>query len=158
MSRKSGIFGGIIALLLALIYKSPLYPPMNFYLSFNLFTLGQNEYFFWGVIFDQKEVYYFVSSKPPENFISLTIWAIILIIGLNSIMASTTKAKTVNSIKLYQLNIVLTLMLLFIYGTIVIYLYSTNFGIIFTEVLGLGYYFLCLVLGLNIIALKKVLK
>ncbi len=155
MSRKSGIFGGIIALLLALMYELPLYPPMNISLNFKLFTYENMNFFFWGVLNNHKEASTFVTSKPPENFIAIMLWATIFIIGVSSIMASTTRAKVVNSIKLYQINIVLLAMLLFIYGTTVLFLYSKNLAIIFTEVFGIGYYLLFLVLILNIIALKK---
>jgi len=161
MARKTGIIAGIIALMLAFIYKFPLFPPEGLELYFTIFTHQGVEYYFWGYINRAGQASSSIILQSPENLVALAVWLIIFTIGLISIMASTTKAKITNSLKLYRINLVFIILLLFIYAWNILILNLNNFPSIFYpifEILGLGYYLLIVILILNILALKKLKK
>lgn len=157
MARKTGIFGGFIALLLAFVYEIPLYPPENWALNLRIFRLDNIDYYFWGYVY-RNQAHTSITARPWENLVALSLWIIILLIGLILIMASTTKAKPTNSLKLCKVSIVLVILLLFIYTSIIVLTGLSTIGQLFLNVLGLGYYLMILILILNIIALKKISK
>ena len=107
MARKSGIFGGIIALLLTFLQNIPIYPPMDLEIVFYLFTLNGFEYYFWGYLEGENLTVSFLTQSFPEKLISFCVWGSIFFIGISSIMASTTKANKSNSVKLYGINILI---------------------------------------------------
>ncbi len=156
MALKSGIIAGIIALLLAFITEIPIYPPNNWFLSFKIFSFEKTDFYFWGYLLNGEIAFTSTLGFLPESLVSVSIWLIIFLIGLNSIMASTTKANFNNSLKLFKINILLSILILTIYGVIIYFLVITDINSIFT-VIGFGYYFIVLVLILNIFA-KKYLK
>ncbi|MHA1274108.1 MAG: hypothetical protein ACTSQP_15605 [Promethearchaeota archaeon] len=156
MARKSGIFAGIIALILAFIEIIPLYPPNNIFLNCRIFSYENVNYYYWGYI-EKNSSFTSITLPSPENLVALSVWMIILIVGILSIMGSTTKANLINSSKIYKINIVFLTFLLFIFGYIVVILVIPDYINIFYT-LGEGYYLTILSLILNIIALKKIPK
>ena len=160
MARKSGIIAGIIMLIITFIYKIPTFFIENLEIHFTLFSYDHLDYCLWGYA-STNSGYTSIVISYPESYVALLMLLIALFIGLISIMASTKKAKILNSLVLYRLNIVLILFLLSSYGTLAIFLYSSDIlalFIPFLEGFGLGYYLLILVLILNIIAMKKLKK
>jgi len=161
MARKTGIFAGIMAFILAFIHEIPIFPPGNFLLNFHIFTLDNVYYYYWGYVINGTTGYSSIALLPIENLFALLIWLMIFLIGLISIMASTTKARFSNSIKLYKISILLILLLLSIFGIIIIFSILEELLVdifVFLNVFGLGYYMLIIILILNIIALKKLKK
>lgn len=157
MTIKSGIFAGILSLLLAFIAKIPLYPPENWALTFRIFSLDNLEFYFWGYLVDGNIAFTSVVGVIPEAIISVCVWLMICYIGLSSIFASTNEAKATNSIKLFQINILLLSIILLVFGIIIFFILLENFALFF-NVIGFGYYFIIIVLILNIIALKNLKK
>ncbi|MFX0001269.1 MAG: hypothetical protein ACFE9Q_12035 [Candidatus Hodarchaeota archaeon] len=150
---KIGIIAGIFALLLAFIAKIPIYPPENLVLSFNIFTIDNLEYFFWGYLVNGTTAYTAVGGSISEVIISTSIWLMIFYIGLSSIFASTNKAKLHNSIKLFKINILLLSIILLIFGIIIFFILLVDFAL-FLYVIGFGYYFIIIILILNVTSLK----
>ncbi len=153
MTIKSGIIAGIFALLLAFLAKIPIYPPENLALSFNIFAIDNLEYFFWGYLINGNIAYTAVGGSISEVIISACVWLMIFYIGLSSIFASTSKAKINNSIKLFQINILLLSIILLVFGIIIFFILLENFAL-FLYVIGFGYYFVIMILILNVAALK----
>ena len=157
MARKSGIFAGIIMLIITFIYKIPTFFIPNVDIHFTMFTYDYIDYCLWGYG-SFNSGYSSIILSYPESYATILIFLIAVFIGVISIMASTSKANILHSLVLYRLNIILIVLLLMIYGILAIFLNLNdiisvlipNFG-----VLGLGYYLLILVLILNIIAMKK---
>ena len=157
MTRKSGVFAGIIMLIITFIYKIPTFIFENLVIEFKLLSYDNLDYLFWGYA-TKSSGFTPITLSYPESYVALLIWLMAVFIGLISIMASTTKATVANSLVLYRINIALIILLLSIYGTLAIFLNLQNILAVFFpffEVLGLGYYLLILVLILNILALKK---
>ncbi len=157
MALKTGIIAGIIALLLAFIAEIPIYPPNNWILDFKVFSFENTDFYLWGYLRSGDVAFTSIFGIIPESFISISIWLIIFIIGLNSIFAATTKAKFNNSLKIFKINILLTILLLTIYGIIIYFLILDDINSIF-NVIGFGYYFTVFILILNIFALKYLKK
>ena len=157
MSLKSGIFAGIIAYIVAFIYEIPIYPPENWVIDFKIFTFKNADFYFWGYVTNENIVLTSIIGFLPESLISIIIWLMVFYIGLSSIMASTSKAKSVNSLKLFKINILLLILLLSIFGIIIVILILEDLNSLF-NIIGLGYYLTITVLILNIIALKKAKK
>lgn len=156
MARKTGIIAGILALILAFISEIPIFPPENLFIDLYIFLIDNVRHYYWGYVFKNKG-YTLIKLPSPENLVALSIWILILLIGINSIMASTTKANILKSAKLYKVNIILSLAFLFIFGFIaVLIIYPDIMEILY--ILGYGYYLTVLILILNIIALKKITK
>ncbi|MHA1149044.1 MAG: hypothetical protein ACTSR8_12470 [Promethearchaeota archaeon] len=153
MARKSGIIAGIFALLLTFLSQVPIYPPEELYLDLTLFSIDNIYYYYWGYTSGNKGTT-LIKSPFPENLVALAIWLLILIIGILSIMGSTTKSNILKSSKIYKLNILLLVLLLFIYGFIVVVLIYPKFELIIIT-LNYGYYLTLLILILNIVALKS---
>lgn len=161
MARISGYIAGVLTLLVAFIYKIPIFPEENFFIDLKIFTIYNVDYYIWGYFSSNISFFSPITQRFPENIIALSIWIIIFLIGLISIMASTKDAKYGHSLKLYRINLILIILILSIYGIIALLLHSGNFFRLFypfLEVLGLGYYLLILSFILNIIALKKLKK
>jgi hypothetical protein len=160
MARKSGIFAGIIMLFITFIYKIPTFFIENVQIHFTIFSNANIDYCLWGYASTNTGFTSIIISYP-ESYVALLVFLIALFIGIISIMASTTKAKILHSLILYRLNMILILLLLFLFGLIAIFLNLNNIVAVFFpffEVLGLGYYLLILVLILNIVAMKKLKK
>ncbi|NVM34659.1 MAG: hypothetical protein HWN81_03625 [Candidatus Lokiarchaeota archaeon] len=157
MAIKSGIIAGIIALILTFIAEIPIYPPEDLILRFKIFASENIDFYFWGYIIDGGVIITTLIGSIPESFISLCLWFIIFFIGVSSIMASTRKAKLNNSLKLFKINILLSSIILIIYGLIIFFIILVNIAS-FLNVVGFGYYFTIIILILNIIALKKLNK
>lgn len=157
MTLKSGISAGIIAFIITFIAEIPIYPPENWVISFELFSLNKTNFYYWGYKTNEQRVFTPFLGSFPESLIYVCIWSFIFIIGLNSIMASTSKANLSNSLKLFKLNILLLLLILSIFSWIEIILILEDLGSFF-DIIGLGYYLTIIVLILNIIAVKKVKK
>lgn len=157
MVIKSGIFAGILALILTFIAEIPIYPPEDLILSFKLFASENIDFYFWGYKIDNGVIITTLIGSIPESFISLCLWLIIFLIGVSSIMASTKKAKLNNSLKLFKINILLSSLILIVFGLIIFFIILVNITS-FLNVVGFGYYFIIIILILNIIALKKLNK
>ena len=157
MAIKSGIFAGILALVLAFIAEIPIYPPENLIMSFKIFASENIDFYFWGYILNGGTIVTTLIGLIPESFISLCIWLMIFFIGISSIMASTMKAKFKNSLKLFKINILLSSLILIIFGIIIFFLVLVNIAS-FLNVVGFGYYFTIIILILNIFALKSLKK
>lgn len=157
MALKSGIFAGIIAYIIAFVAEIPIYPPENWVINFKLFSLNNTVFYYWGYTIKGQGVFTSLLGSFPESLISVFVWLFVFIIGLNSIMASTSKANVNNSLKLFRLNILLLILLLSIFGWIIVILILEDFRSFF-DIIGLGYYLTISVLILNIIALKKAKK
>ncbi len=160
MARKSGIFAGIIMLIITFIYKIPSFFFEKLEIHFTLITHDNIDYCLWGYASTNSGFTSIIISYP-ESYVALLIFLIALFIGLISIMASTTKAKILHSLILYRLNIILITLLLILYGLIAVFLNLNNILAVLIpnfEILGLGYYLLLMVLILNIIAMKKLKK
>ncbi len=157
MALKSGIFAGIIAFIIAFIAEFPIYPPENWVINFKLFSLHKTNFYYWGYTTNGHGVFTPLLGSIPECLISVCFWSFIFIIGLNSIMASTSKANLNNSLKLFKLNILLLILILIIFSWIAVTLILEDFSSFF-DIIGLGYYLTISVLILNIIAVKKVKK
>ena len=157
MVIKTGIFGGITALILAFIAEIPIYPPNDLVLSFKIFSFDDTDFYFWGYLINNAAAFTSTLGFIPESLISVSIWLIIFLIGLNSIFASTKKAKFDNSLKLFKINILLSVLFLTIYGIIIFFLIIADINSIF-NVIGFGYYFIILVLILNVLALRTLKK
>ncbi|MEE9379347.1 MAG: hypothetical protein V3V33_15085 [Candidatus Lokiarchaeia archaeon] len=157
MAIKSGIFAGILALILAFIAEIPIYPPENLIMSFKIFSSENIDFYFWGYILNGGTTVTTLIGLIPESFISLCIWLMIFFIGVSSIMASTKKAKFSNSLKLFKINILLSSLILIIFGVIILFLVLVNITFFF-NVVGFGYYLTIIILILNIFALKSLKK
>jgi len=157
MTIKSGIFAGILALIVAFMSEIPIYPPENWVISFRILAFDNIEIFFWGYLIDGIIPVTTVWGYIPEALISVCLWLIIFFIGLSSILASTTKAKVNNSLKLFKINILLLSIILIVFGIIIFFLLLEDI-VSFFNVIGFGYYFIIVILILNIIALKNLKK
>ena len=157
MAINSGIFAGIFALILAFIAELPIYPPENLIMSFKIFASENIDFYFWGYILNGGTIVTTLIGLIPESFISLCIWLMIFFIGISSIMASTMKAKFKNSLKLFKINILLSSLILIIFGIIIFFLVLVNIAS-FLNVVGFGYYFTIIILISNIFALKSLKK
>ena len=157
MAIKSGIFAGILALIITFIAEIPIYLPEDLILSFKLFASENIDFYFWGYIIDGGTIITTLIGSILESFISLCLWLIIFFIGVSSIMASTKKAKLNNSLKLFKINILLSSLILIIFGIIIFFLVLVNIASFF-NVVGFGYYFVIIILILNIFALKSLKK
>ena len=157
MTLKSGILAGILALLLAFIAEIPLYPPENWALNFKIFSINNLEFYFWGYIIDGNIAFTSVGGTLSEVIISACIWFMIFYIGISSIFASSKEAKQYNSIKLFQINILLLSITLLIFGIIIFFIVLENLAL-FLTIIGFGYYFVIIILVLNILALKNLRK
>ena len=157
MAIKSGIFAGILALILAFIAEIPIYPPENLILSFKIFAFENIDFYFWGYILNGGTIITTLIGTIPESFISLCIWLMIFLVGVSSIMASTKKAKFNNSLKLFKINILLSSLILIIFGIIIFFLVLVNIALFF-NVIGFGYYFTLIILILNLFALRSLKK
>lgn len=156
MVIKTGIFAGFISLILAFIAEIPIFPPNNLVLNLKIFSFESTDFYFWGYITDG---FAFTSTIGfiPESLISIVIWLILLLIGLNSIMASTKKAKFNNSLKLFKINILFSVLFLTIFSLVIFFLILDDFTSTL-NVIGFGYYSIILILILNIFALKTLKK
>ncbi|MFX1570775.1 MAG: hypothetical protein ACFFCV_20750 [Promethearchaeota archaeon] len=157
MTIKSGIVAGIFTLILSFVAKIPIYPPENLELSFSIFILNNLECYSWGYLINGNMAYTAVGGNISEVIISAGIWIMFFYIGICSIFASTNKVKLSNSIKLFQINILLLSIILLIFGIIIFFILLMNFAL-FLYVVGFGYYFTIMILLLNIIALKTLKK
>ena len=155
MARKSGIIGGIIGFVLALIAEIPIY--QNFVISLKIYSYNSTGFYIWGIVLSNDEGFGLLSLNFPENLIALTFWVILIFISLSSIFASPKKSIPNNSLKLYNLNILFTAILLIIYGIQIIITNLSNIGAIFFNI-GIGYYLLALILVLNMIVKSKLKK
>jgi hypothetical protein len=153
MVVKIGMIAGIFALLLAFMAKIPIYPPGNIALSFNIFSIDNLEFYFWGYLINGNIAYTAIGCTISEVMVSTFVWLMIFYIGLSSIFASTSKAKVNNSIKLFQINILLLSITLLIFGIVIFFILLENFGLFF-YVVGFGYYFILMILLLDLTALK----
>ncbi|MBA7680863.1 hypothetical protein ES703_89184 [subsurface metagenome] len=157
MAIKSGIFAGILALIIAFIAEIPIYPPENLIMSFKIFASENINFYFWGYILNGGTIITTLIGLIPESFISLCIWLMIFFIGVSSIMASTKKSKFNNSLKLFKINILLSSLILIIFGIIIFFLVLVNIAF-FLNVIGFGYYFTIIILILNLFALRSLKK
>jgi len=149
MARKSGIFGGIIGFVLAFIAKIPIY--QNIVISLNIYKFKTTEFYIWGIPSNGEGF-----SMNSENLITLTFWLFLFFISLSSIFASPKKSIRDNSLKLYNLNILFSAIILIIYAIQIIVTNLSNLGVIFMNI-GAGYYTLGIILILNLMA-KSTLK
>ena len=157
MIIKKGIIAGIIALMVAFIAEIPIFPPNNLVLNLKIFSFESTDFYIWGYITYSGSAFTSTIGFIPESLISITVWLMLIMIGLNSIMASTKKAKFNNSLKLFKINILISVLFLTIYSLVIFFLVFDNFTIIL-NVIGFGYYFIILILILNILALKRLKK
>jgi hypothetical protein len=157
VARKTGILGGILALLIAFIAKIPIYPPTNIEINFLIFVNNNTAYYIWGYVSNDLLTFSPLIAQFPENLIGIFIWGLIVFVGVSSIMASGRKAKSENSLKLYWLNILCSIFVLLLY-TIIILLTILGNLLHFFYTAGLGYYLILLILILNIIALHYLKK
>jgi hypothetical protein len=157
MVIKSGVFAGIFALILAFIAEIPIYPPNDLIISLKIFSFNDTDFYYWGYILNNGMAFTSTLGFVPESLISVSIWLILILIGLNSIFASTKKALINNSLKLFKINILLTVLFLTVFGIIIFFLILTDIssGL---NVIGVGYYFIILILILNILALRTLKK
>ena len=156
MARKSGIFGGIIGFILALVAEIPLIPAQGITLSFNFYEYNTSQFYIWGVLID-GEVFGITSLVYPENLITLFMWLVLVYVSLSSIFASFKKANIMNSLKFYNLNIAFISILLILFAIQIILSNLSNLAMIFIKI-GLGYYLLLLILVLNSIAKSSLKK
>jgi hypothetical protein len=157
MARKTGILGGILALLIAFIANIPIYPPANIEINFLIFTNNNTAYYIWGYVSNNLLSFSPLTAQFPENLIGIFIWGLMVFLGLSSIMASVKKANFENSMKLYWLNILCSIFVSVVYTIIIILTIWENL-ILFFYTAGIGYYLLIIILGLNIIALHYLKK
>lgn len=155
MARKSGIVGGIIGFMLAIIAEIPIY--QNIVISFNIYKFNSIYYYIWGVVLPSGKGYSITSLNFPENLITLNFWLILIFISVSSIFASAKKSKPNNSLKLYNLNILFSSILIIVYAIQLIVTNLSNLMIIFLNI-GIGYYLLLLFLILNLMAKSKLKK
>ena len=153
MAIKSGITAGVFALLLAFIAVIPIYPPNNWVLSFKIFSFENTDFYFWGYVINGSQAVTTTLGFLPESLISVSLWLIILLIGVSSIMASTKKAKFNNSLKLFKINILMSVLFLTLFSLIIFFVALNDLSLIL-NVIGFGYYFIIVIFILNILALK----
>ncbi|MGV9173928.1 MAG: hypothetical protein ACOC44_17220 [Promethearchaeia archaeon] len=161
MARKTGIFAGILALIVAFIQKIPIYPEENISLIFYIFMDENIEHYIWGYLINGNKAFTLIRGGFPENLVAIMMWVFAFFIGLSSIMASTTKATYKYSAKLYRLNLLLLLFLVGIYTTVLITIHLGNLEEILISVLsslGPGYYSLVLCIILNALAIRSLNK
>ncbi|MHA1373986.1 MAG: hypothetical protein ACTSR7_06805 [Promethearchaeota archaeon] len=156
MARMSGIMGGITGFILALIAEIPIFPPQNIVIPLNIYKFNTTEFYTWGIVLGNGEGFSITSLLFPENLLTLTFWLILVFISFSSILGSLKKSIPKNSLKLYNLNIFLSSILLIIYAIQLIVTNLSNLGAIFLNI-GSGYYLLVLILILNSMA-KSTLK
>lgn len=156
MTIKSSFFGGIIALLLAFIAQIPILPQNNIIITFELFTLNNARFYFWGYL-TQNEAFTPILAHFPENLIGIFFWISIFYIGISSMMGSTSRADNYNSLILFKINIILLVGIISIFGIILIFVLFQNILSIFMTA-GLGFWLLFLILISNILGLKSVKK
>jgi len=160
MTRFTGFIAGILTFLITFIYKIPI-PVLSAY-TFKIISLNEVDYTFWGQIHQNTgEVINYLTLQIPENLVALSIFLIMILIGTISIMTSTTKAKVTNSLKLYRINILLIVLILFIYGWNIAILYPNSIWALFIPLaapVGLNYHMLWIILILNLLALRKLNK
>jgi hypothetical protein len=154
MARKSGIIGGIIGFVLALIAEIPIY--QNIVISLKIYSFNSTEFYIWGIVLNNGGGFGLLTLIFPENIIALTFWLILIFVSFNSIFASPKKSNPSNSLKLYNLNTLLTSILLIVYAIQIITTNFSNIGATFFNI-GIGYYLLALILVLNMIS-KNTLK
>ncbi|MFX1356888.1 MAG: hypothetical protein ACFFA8_06330 [Promethearchaeota archaeon] len=157
MTRKLGIIGGLIAFVLAIFSEIPIYPAEDWVIDFKIFTLIDTEIYFWGYILNENVGFSSMLLQFPESILALTIWISIILIGLILIMASTSKAKTLNSKLLYKISILLLCYLFILFGIIILIQILIDFTQVFF-VIGLGFYLTIIILILNIITLRSLKK
>jgi len=157
MAIKKGIFAGIIALFLAFIAVIPIYPPNSWVLSFKIFSFENTDFYFWGYVINGSQAVTTTLGFLPESLISVSLWLIILLIGVSSIMASTKKATFNNSLKLFKINILMSVLFLTLFSLIIFFI-GLNDPSSILNVIGFGYYFIIVILILNIFALKTLKK
>ena len=160
MDRITGIIAGFLTFLITFFYKVPI--PILTSMPIYVFSFNEVDFTFWGQIHQNTgEVINYLTLQIPENLLALAIFLIMILIGTISIMASTTKAKVTNSLKLYRINILLIVLILFIYGWNIAILYPNSIWALFIPLaapVGLGYHILLIILILNILALRKLNK
>ena len=156
MARITGIAGGIMGFILLMIADIPLSPDRSVILPLSIYSYNTTRYYLWGFIVNNNEVFSFSSLNFPENLLTLTFCLIIIYISIVSIIASLKQTNPNNSIKLYNLNIFLSFILLLLY-TIQILMANLSNLILLLSKIGIGYYLLVLVLVLNSMA-KGALK
>ncbi|MHA2008334.1 MAG: hypothetical protein ACXABO_04175 [Promethearchaeota archaeon] len=157
MGKKSGIFAGVIALTLALLYQIPIYPPNYWAIDFKIFSIQNINFYFWGYVINGTTAFTQFIGQIPESLISILIWLMIFFVGLSSIMASTKKSNKTNSLRLFRINTLFLVLILSIYGAVIIFLLLNDLSIIL-DVIGLGYYLTILILVLNLVSLKQLKK
>lgn len=154
MARKSGIIGGIIGFMLSIIAKIPIY--QNIVIPLNIYIFNSTEYYIWGIVLNTGEGFSITSLLFPEILLALTFWLILIFISISSIFASPKKSIPNNSMKLYNLNILFSSILVILYAIQIIVTNLSNLEVIFMNV-GVGYYMLITILILNLMA-KNTLK
>ena len=156
MARKSGIIGGIIGLMLTIIAEIPIY--QNIVIPLNIYKFNTTSFYIWGFVLSNGEGFSITSLIFPENLLTLIFWLILVFISISSIFASPKKSNPNNSLKLYNLNILFSSILLIVYTIQLVVTNLSNLIVIFTNI-GIGYYLLLIILILNLMAkssLKKV--
>lgn len=154
MARRSGIIGGIIGFMLSIIAKIPIY--QNIVIPLNIYIFNSTEYYIWGIVLNTGEGFSITSLLFPEILLALTFWLILIFISISSIFASPKKSIPNNSMKLYNLNILFSSILVILYAIQIIVTNLSNLEVIFMNV-GVGYYMLITILILNLMA-KNTLK
>ncbi|TXT61837.1 MAG: membrane protein of unknown function [Promethearchaeota archaeon] len=156
MTIKSSFIGGIISLLLAFIAQIPILPQNNLYLYFEIFTLNDVRFYYWGYL-TEAGGFTPILAPFPENIMGFFIWMGILYIGISSIMASTSKANIYNSLILFKINLILLTGITSILSLILILVLFQNILLIFTTA-GLGYWLLWIILISNVLGYRTTKK
>ena len=89
MARKSGIIGGIIGFVLAIIAEIPIW--QNIVIPLNIYKFNTTEYYIWGIVLDNEEGFSITSLIFPENLLTLTFWLILVFVSISSIFCFTKK-------------------------------------------------------------------
>ena len=125
---------------------------------FTYYKYNTKNYYIWGVVLSNGEGFGIASLNYPENLLTLVFWLILVFISISSIFASLKKSNPNNSLKLYNLNILFSSILIIVYAIQLIVTNLSNLMVIFMNI-GIGYYLLLIILILNMMAkstLKKV--
>ena len=161
MANKKGIVAGILALMAAFIVEIPIYPDWYLTLNFRILNTETIEHYFWGhIIKSNGSVHSAIFAPFPENLVGILVWMMVIFVGLFGLSASTMKSKPGTANKLYRLNMLMLIVLLFLYTSLAVFIQSFSaFDIVkLLLTLDMGWYVMWTILSLNIAANKGLKK
>ncbi|MBD3256000.1 MAG: hypothetical protein GF383_12970 [Candidatus Lokiarchaeota archaeon] len=154
--RIYGIIGGILALLLAFAAEIPLSLDNSFIIDFYFFRAFRIRFYCWGYI-SNGIGYTHITVGFPTNLYAIAIWLFVFLTGIILIMASLPDSDPSNSFKLYILSMIMSALVLIFYGYLIFRAFVQDRGASLATI-GVGYYLLIIILGLNILTFLHLKK